>query len=153
MLLITLSFFASPVSIEVHAARHSNGTVQLTWKIPPEIRDSDLLTIEINWGEEWVLITPNAHIPLPLEQYDVQLRFRHANWTSVVDVVVPAAPDSETDLNSSQTELALGYSVLFGGIVVACAILVVVILSLKYIQRSRRDSDKGAWGEERGTPQ
>lgn len=133
------------VSIEASAVRLSNGTVQLTWQIPPEIRDSDLLTVEINWGEGWILITPNAHVPLhfePKEQYDVQLRFRHADWMSVVDVVIPAAPNTDKDLSSSRTEVALVYSVTFGSIAVGCAILVAIILLLKYIQWSRRDSDK-----------
>lgn len=128
--------------------RLPNGTVQLTWHIPPEIRDSDLLTVEIDWGEGWVLITANARLPLhfePKEEYNVRLRFRHAEWTGYLDVDIPPLVP-ETNSRPSQAEVALVYSAIFGGVAVGCAILVAVILLLKYIQWSRRESDKGEGG-------
>jgi len=40
------------------------------------------------------------------------------------------------------TDLGLLYGVIFGTLLIACAVLVVVILALKYIQMTRRDTDK-----------
>jgi hypothetical protein len=127
---------------DVGVERLPNGTVKLTWTLPPEIRDSDLLTIDINLGEGWVPITA-IHLQFlhfePREEYTAQLRFRHVEWTGYQSVAIPRAPDSTT----SPAETALIYSVIIGGVAVGCAILVLIILALKYIQSSRRNIDKG----------
>ena len=143
------------------------------WQVPPELRDSDLLMVDIDSGEGWVQIIPNVHIPLhfePKEEYDVQLRFRHSEWIGYVSVEVPPAvdtevpppvdsvsppvdtvpppvdvevpPDDSADAGPSQAEIALVYSAIFGSLAVGCAIVVVIILALKYIQWSRREDDK-----------
>ena len=123
--------------------RLSNGTVQLTWQLPPEINGTDLLTVEINLGDGWVPITA-SHLQVHVESkegYTAKLRFHHAEWTGYLDVDIPPAPDADT--GTSPFEIALVHSVIFVGVALGCAILLVIMLALKYVQLSRRKNDKG----------
>lgn len=63
-----------------------------------------------------------------------------------VNLTVPSASPpttTTTDVGDSTTDLGLLYGVIFGTLLIACAVLVVVILALKYVQMTRRDTDKG----------
>ncbi len=136
------------VDIQATVYRYPNGTVLLAWTLPPEIRESEFLSIEVNWGRGWVPVTSGLHAPShfePEKQYQAQLRFRHRNWEGILTVTIPTAQPETTESDSSSrgTEIALLYSLIFGGILIGCALLLVVILGLKYVQWSRRDVDKG----------
>lgn len=132
---------------EVH--RFLNGTVLLTWQIPPGLQGDSVPTVEVNWGEGFVPVTPGLHSPANLDlerEYMVQLRLRHGEWEGSVYVPIPLPdPEGEGEGQSTRAEIAVLYSVIFGTILVSCSIVVFVILALKYVQRTRRDSDKGGW--------
>ena len=130
------------VDLKANVTRFPNGTVHLTWTTPPGIQDRNL-SIEVNWGEGWIPITPGLHSPVhfkPNQQYDVQLRLRHAEWAGVVSVVVPATPPGDKGGDSGS---GLVYGVILVSTGIGCGILLVAVLTLKYIQLSRRETDKG----------
>ena len=132
-------------------SRFPNGTISLTWRIPPGLQHSDSLSVEINWGEGFIPVTPGLHTPAnldPKQEHTVELRLRNGGWEGLLYVPIPLAASSEeeTDEPASRAEVAVLYSVIFGTIIVSCFVLIIVILGLKYIQWSRRDSDKGRQG-------
>lgn len=147
------SLFLPTVDIKAAIRRFSNGTVLLTWQLPPIIQQSGHFSIEVKWGRGrgWIPVTPGLHSPAHFEpnmSYTIQLRFRKGNWEGLLTAPIPPAESNVTEVQGpssggSTTEVALLYSVIIGSMLVACAVLVVIILSLKYVQWSRRDSDKG----------
>ena len=153
-------YFPPVVDLNGHVTRFPNGSVLLTWQIPPELRDSPQLSVEVDWGEGFVPVTPGLHSPAhldPTQEYTVQLRLRQGKWEGSLFVPVPAIATEEPteeagteDPTPSRGEVAILYSVVFGTVIVACSILLFIILSLKYVQWSRRDSDKGEGGEREG---
>ena len=129
------------------AERFQNGSVLLMWTLPPEVRDSDRLTVEVNWGQGWVQVAPGLHSPANLEhdrEYEVQFRLRHGQWEGMANVTVPRAPpEGVVEEGDSPAEVAVLYIVIFGSVVVICAVLLTVVLGLKYVQGKHRDADKG----------
>ena len=63
-----------------------------------------------------------------------------AEWVGVANVTIPAAAPEET---ANPLQLGLLYGVVFGGLLILIVIALTVILSLKYVQVTRRESDKG----------
>ena len=144
--------FFVPVDIGAEAERFENGSILLTWLLPPEIRESDRLSVEVNWGRGWVQVTPGLHSPAHLEpnqEYTVLLRLRQGSWEGVANVTIPRAPEVVDEENTA-AELAVLYSVIFLSVVMICSVTLAVVLGLKYIQGEHRDADKGKWrwGEE-----
>ena len=120
--------------------RFQNGSILLSWTLPPEIRGSSLLVVEVNSGQGWTQIASGLHSPENYEldrEYTIQLRFRHGLWEGIVNVTVPG------EGGDTPAQIAVLYSVIFGSIMVVCAVLLSVILGLKYIQGEHRDMDKG----------
>ena len=138
------------MDLNAQVRRFLNGTISLTWQIPPGLQDSDTLTVEIDWGEGFIPVTPGLHSPAnldPQREHVVQLRLQEGEWAGSLYVPVPLPEPGEGEEEpASRAELALLYSVIFGSVILGCCILVVVILALKYVQWSRRDSDKGGCG-------
>ena len=69
----------------------------------------------------------------------------------MANVTVPRAEQAEKE-GDSPASIALLYSVIFGSIVVVCAVLLITILVLKYVQDKHREADKGeveGMGEDR----
>lgn len=164
--LIKVFLFTVALNEGVH--RLGNGSIQLDWHLPRELRDSRELVIEINLNGEWIPVrydgsTPHiqAHLDKHFE-HRVQFRLRLGKWVGFGDITIPAAPLSlspTTSTSSDETvtsdddlsdrklfqlnEVGLIYGLIFGLLVVACSVVVITILVLKYIQMTRRDSDKG----------
>ncbi len=111
--------------------------------------------IDVDWGNGWVGVVSGEHLPVVIENHKqefIKLRFTLNDWTgvAVIDIHVPVvpteitttfAPAMNSDLKS--TDLALLYGVIFGALLVLCVLVLVVILSLKYVQFTRRENDKG----------
>lgn len=66
----------------------------------------------------------------------------HTHTQGSVNLMLPTDPTSTTP---EGTELGLLYGTIFATLVIACVIVVVAIMVLKYVQMTRRDTDKGGW--------
>ncbi len=117
------------------------------------LRNQPQLVVDVNWGNGWVGVVSGEHLPVAIEnqkQEFIKLRFTLRDWKGVVFISVPIAPteitttfDPTLTSELKATDLALLYGVIFGGLLVLCAVVLVVILSLKYVQSTRRENDKG----------
>ena len=72
------------------------------------------------------------------------------NWSAILSIPITlgtgptATPTSTQATPTSQTEeVVLLYGAVFAVLLLACVVVVVVILLLKYVQITRRDTDKG----------
>ncbi len=147
--------FCSCHTVDVSAVvyRHENGSILLRWILPVTLRNQLQLVIDVDWGNGWVGVVSGDHLPVVIENHKqefIKLRFTLNDWTGVAVITVPVVPTEITttfepamtsDLKS--TDLALLYGVIFGALLVLCVLVLVVILSLKYVQFTRRESDKG----------
>ena len=85
--------------------------------------------------------------------YIIQIRLTIGEWQGNTSTTLPPVPSTSPpstenepdnqDSDPTQEELALLYGVIFGTLVVACIVIVVIILTLKYVQGTRREGDKG----------
>ena len=157
MVLHVHSLFTVDLSTTVH--RLDNGSVQLDWRLPRELRGGSDLVVEVNVNGEWIPIRHHGntpHIPMHFEkdmEYRVQFRFQSGEWVGFAEIIVPSLAQTTSPSMVSMvtpkgeefhvSEYGLIYGVVFGVLVVACASVLVVILVLKYIQMSRRENDKG----------
>ena len=139
--------------------RHGNGSVQLYWRLPRELQNNQQLVVEVNVNGEWVPVRYYDNIPHIQAHLDndrqIKLRLRLGEWEGLAVLFIPALPGPSTtdapETASSEVgsefayfnEVGLIYGVIFAVLVVACAVVMVIILVLKYIQMTRRDSDKG----------
>lgn len=149
----------STVDLSATVHRLDNGSIQLDWSLPRELRGGSDLVVEINVNGDWIQIRSHGntpHIPTHLEkdiEHHIQFRFRSGEWVGVAVIIIPSlaqtTPLSTVSMATPEgeeyhlSEYGLIYGVIFGVLVVACASVVVVILVLKYIQMSRRENDKG----------
>ena len=151
------------MSLSARVYRHDNGSIQLDWTLPEELRveaAAERLTIEVRVGganSGWVSIEPGhtPHIPAHLLsiEHTIEFRLRLGIWEGHSLVIVPPqtattiamATDEPASAGSGFqfSEIGLIYGLVFGVMVVACASVVIVILVLKYIQMNRREDDKG----------
>ncbi|XP_064396501.1 matrix-remodeling-associated protein 5-like isoform X2 [Halichondria panicea] len=146
----TTPFDIVDISADVH--RHDNGSVSLRWILPVALRNQSQLVVDVNWGNGWVGVVSGEHLPVAIEnqkQEFIKLRFTLRDWKGVVFISVPIAPteitttfDPTLTSELKATDLALLYGVIFGGLLVLCTVVLVVILSLKYVQSTRRENDK-----------
>ena len=151
------------MSLSARVHRHDNGSIQLDWTLPEELRveaAAERLIIEVRVGGAnggWVSIEPGhtPHIPAHLLsiEHTIEFRLRLGNWEGHSLVIVPPLTATTITMATDEPESAGGgfqfseigliYGVVFGVMVVACASVVIVILVLKYIQMNRREDDKG----------
>ena len=115
--------------------------------------------MEVNVNGGWIPIRHHGntpHIPMHFEkdmEHRVQFRFQSGEWVGFAVIIIPLVAQTTSPSTVSMvtpkgeefhlTEYGLIYGVIFGALVVACTSVLVVILVLKYIQMSRRESDKG----------
>ena len=156
--------------------RYDNGSIQLEWRLPRGLEKERELVIHVRINNgDWLTVSyhdSTPHIPTHLEEGGVQkleFRFRLFEWEGFATVMVPLsepssppAPTASTTTTEEEeggasglqllSEVGLIYGVVFGLLVVACAVVVAVILGLKYVQMTRRDTDKGESGTCRQQP-
>ena len=77
----------------------------------------------------------------PSREYSLELRLNQEEWEGSASFVIPEATPSDDELSSR--ELGLLYGAIFGTVVLACVVIVLFILVLKYVQMNRRAVDKG----------
>ena len=141
--------------------RYDNGSVQLYWRLPRELHNKQELVIEVYVNGEWVPVRYHDNIPhiqTHLEgdsEQQIQLRLRLFGWEGYAVILIPPLPEPPTtvaqETSSSDAgsevvyfnDVGLIYGIVFAVLVMACATVLIVILILKYIQMTRRDSDKG----------
>ena len=119
-----------------------NGTVVMNWQLPSEFRDIIGLAIDVNWGLGWISISEGFHASSffdPLKQYEVTFRLHHGDWEGFVYVTIPPMSPKEGE---EKVDLVLIYCVIFGSLLVSCAVLAGIILGFKFVQWSRRGKDK-----------
>lgn len=143
--------------------RYDNGSIRLEWHIPLALRDQSDVTVEIKIDGQWIPVhlhgnTPHIQTHLDGDQR-AEFRFRLAEWTGFAEVDIPSVVDpSQTSLTTSESttstiehhfggiplsEVGVVYGVIFSLLVVAITSTVIIILVLKYVQMTRRDTDKG----------
>lgn len=151
----------SPSAVDLSATVHrlDNGSIQLDWNLPRELRGGSDLVVEVNANGDWLPIHRHGntpHIPMHFEkdmEHRVQFRFQSGEWVGFAVIIIPSLSQTTSPSTVSMvtpkgeefylTEYGLIYGVIFGSLVVACASVLVIILVLKYIQMSRRENDKG----------
>ena len=155
----------SPLTVDLgeRVRRYDNGSIRLDWRLPRELRNDDLtIDIRVN-DEDWVRVHHHDNVPHLQTHFadgtveKVEFRFRLREWEGFAMLSIPArepstssgpAPTTTEEQGESGgsllvSEVGVVYGVIFGLLVVACASVVIIILALKYIQMSRRETDKG----------
>ena len=66
-------------------------------------------------------------------------RLRHGDWEGFVYVTIPPMSPKKGE---EKVDLVLIYCVIFGSLLVSCAVLAGIILGFKFVQWSRRGKDK-----------
>lgn len=126
--------------------RFVNGSIQLLWQLPGELQFVSRVSVDWGHGHGFVSVEPGLHFPAhfdPHREYIITLEFRVGSWVGYRDVIIPSVTSEDRDEGGAQ-EVGLIYGGIFGGLLVACSAVVVVILVLKYVQMTRRDEDKGS---------
>lgn len=145
---VVLPLHAVDIDIEVE---HQDSSVVLSWRLPAGVSNSET-RVFVDWGEGWVEVTePHVISHQAVGQSDtIQVQVIIGEYNGSTSVSIPPTPtptltptESDSEDDSSLTEVVLLYSTVFGILLVACAVIVIVILILKYIQISRRNTDKG----------
>ena len=67
----------------------------------------------------------------------------HTHTQGSVNLTLHSTPTTAPTLNTQGTDLGLLYGAIFATLIIACVIVVMAILVLKYVQMTRRDTDKG----------
>lgn len=76
--------------------------------------------------------------------FSIQFSLRDWNATLSIPISSEVTPTSEdTPTSGGHEEVVLVYVTVFSVLLLACVMVVVVILLLKYVQTTRRDTDKG----------
>ena len=135
----------STVDIEANVTRLPNGSSQIHFHLPPELQDEPDLQTEVNLGEGWIPVT-TTHIPSSdlAEGHQIIIRLRLGAWTGSANISIPSVSSEEVDSEEgySLTDLLLTYAIIFGTLLVTCAVMIAIVLGLKYIQWSHRERDK-----------
>ena len=129
------------IDIDAQVQRLPNGSIVVRWSLPASLRDRATIEIRIGGGE-WEPISSGAHLLAeldPSQSHEIELRVNNAQWQGSVNLMLPTGP---TLTAPESTDLGLLYGAIFATLLIACVIVVVAILVLKYVQMTRRDTDK-----------
>jgi hypothetical protein len=140
-----------------------DGALEVQWRLPPELSVSgERVKVEVNVTGEWVEVDSDTHTmsPSAADGYTLHLRFSLHNWSGILSIPIgdveppttikttpthtpiKTTPTSPVDKSQSKEEAFLLYGAVFAVLLLACVVVVAVILVLKYIQITRRDTDK-----------
>ncbi len=137
--------------------RLPDGSVRLTWTLGDVLKDENA-KVSVDWGEGWVEVTGAMYVIFHEEAREadsVRLQVTIGDYSASVSTPLPPLLPSPTpegqemeklnqdENDNSSTEVVLLYTTIFGTLLVACGIVVIVILVLKYVQMNRRNTDKG----------
>lgn len=130
-----------PVEVDLQVERLSSSSVRLSWTLPAGMTPEEA-RVEVNLGDGFRPISSETHTLTDLDpsrEYSLDLRLGQGAWQGSASSVIPAAPPT----SSNSRELGLLYGVIIGTLVLACVVIVLFIVVLKYVQMNRRATDKG----------
>eukprot|EP00731_Ephydatia_muelleri_P009540 Em0005g126a len=127
-----------------------NGAVQLHWTLPQGAK------VELYIGDHWIDVTLGGVVTSLGNLHSVVVMVTLGSWTATSLISVPTdapgdptstgptpvmTPSSGTDKDISE-QVGILYGVIFGGLLVACVVALLLILALKYVQMTRMKQDK-----------
>ncbi len=129
--------------------------MRLHWTLPAPLQNQPELVVSLKIEDELINIVSGQHLPaLSNDHQFIILEFSLHNWRGIASVEIPPLPTLAVVVTTNsdpkrildpETELAIVYGGIFGGLLILCGSVVLLILVLKYVQSSRREKDKGLY--------
>ncbi len=138
-------------SVDLQVERLPDGSVRVSWTLEESLISKGA-KVAVNWGQGWVEVLDGKHFASSqgvVEGGSVHVRVTIGNYSRTQSAPIPPRPSPSPaspggdDKETASSDIILLYATIFGTLLVACAVVIIIILVLKYVQMSRRRTDKG----------